>query len=431
MDAIAENIADHQFQKLFIEELGWDHTSSAQEIVCDERNFQFEGVAQKRGFLVVHCQTNRVVLANRGLLRKAQRSLVKFFHEHIAIYTSDEPQKQVWQWSLHLPDGRHLRHREHPFFSNSPPTPFLDRLQQLEFRLDEEDSVDLLDAVKRVRIALDTTPELNLFAKRPWYAKRSDELARAIQEGVSGAFEEFVEFHQPLARKSSKMLVRWVGMEPDDAEQIAMLGLVTAAKRFKPELGAQFSTYASYWIRQSCQRYGVDTGLPIRIPTHAFWPCYKLNFEYQRLLASHGPAKADRLFQECLEAAEITSRQWKSFQASYAMETFTDTSDDEFRELRRIKDEISTPPLLAELSEQRDAINEALTKLLPRHAKVIRLRYGIDVKEHTLEEVGQLLGITRQRAQQIQADAEDKLKFFLSREAPESYTPELYGSEDS
>jgi hypothetical protein len=66
-----------------------------------------------------------------------------------------------------MPDGRKLRHREHPFFSGSPPTSLLSRLKVLRFSLDEEADVTLVDALQRVRTALDASPELNLFARRP------------------------------------------------------------------------------------------------------------------------------------------------------------------------------------------------------------------------------------------------------------------------
>ncbi|GIW83161.1 MAG: hypothetical protein KatS3mg105_4968 [Gemmatales bacterium] len=356
--------------------------------------------------------------ANRGLLRRVQQRLGKEYHEHIAIYSSEKPPKQVWQWAVRLPDGRRLRHREHPFFSASPPIPFLTRLRGLQFTLEEEENATLLDALKRVRMALDTAADLNLFAKRPWYAKRSDELARAMKQGVPGAFEQFVEFHLPLARKASRMLIRWFGMEPDDAEQTAVIGLVQAARRFDPELGYQFSTYASYWIRQSCQRYGPEFAFRIRIPSHAFWPCYKLQFELQRLIASHGPAKAQRLFNRRLRAESISPEHWKAFQASLETETFSDTSKDEFRELRNITDKTSGPIAELQRAELKSIVRDALQHLRPRDAEVIMLRYGIENAEHTLEEVGQILGVTRERVRQIQARAEDRLQHLLRKEAP-------------
>ncbi|GIW83197.1 MAG: hypothetical protein KatS3mg105_5004 [Gemmatales bacterium] len=222
----------------------------------------------------------------------------------------------------------------------------------------------------------------------------------------------------PLARKSSRMLIRWFGMEPEDAEQTAVIGLVQAARRFDPELGYQFSTYGSYLIRQSCQRYGLEFGLPIRIPVHAFWPCYKLQFEQQRLVAAHGPRKAQQLFKRRLREESISPDQWAAFQASYDMESFTDTTNDEFRKLWNITDKTSEPINELRTAELKSIVRNALQHLRPRDAKVIMLRYGIDNREHTLEEVGQILGVTRERVRQIQARAEDRLQYLLRKEAP-------------
>ena len=418
MDTIVNSLRAHRFRALFIDSLGWDRASATAEVHLNDHRFRFDAIAQKRGFLVMHCATDRVVLANRGLLRKLQQRLARDYHEHIAIYSSEKPPKQVWQWAVRLPDGRCLRRREHPFFSASPPVRFVVRLCGLRFTLEEEENATLLDALKRVKMALDTAADLNLFVKRPWYARRSDELARAMKQGVPGAFEEFVEFHLPLARKSSRMLIRWFGMEPEDAEQTAMIGLVQAARRFDPELGYQFSTYASYWIRQACQRYGPEFAFRIRIPAHAFWPCYKLQFELQRLIASHGPTKARRIFRRRLRAESISPEHWKAFQASLETETFTDTSRDEFRELWNITGKVSEPIADLRQAELKSIVRDALQHLRPRDAKVIMLRYGIDNAEHTLEEVGQILGVTRERVRQIQARAEDRLQYLLRKEAP-------------
>ena len=152
--------------------------------------------------------------------------------------------------------------------------------------LDQEETTTLTDVLHRVRNALLPDSELNLFAKRPEYAEKSDRLAVAMRRGDAGAFCEFVEFHMPLARHASRVLVRWFHMDPEDAEQTAMIGLIEAARRFDPERGFQFSTYAGYWIRQSCQRYGLEWGLQIRVPPHVFWRCYRLAFERTRLIAT-------------------------------------------------------------------------------------------------------------------------------------------------
>src|SRR5262249_54440191 len=156
----------------------------------------------------------------RGLLRKVQRIVAQTCHEHILVFCCERPRRQVWQWAIRLPDGRKLRHREHPFFSASPPAPFLNRLSGLRFTLDEEEGVTLVHALERVRRVLDATADLNLFVRRPKYAQRSDELARAMRGGDQDALNRFLLFHLPLARKVSQRLCRWFSVLPEDAEQI-------------------------------------------------------------------------------------------------------------------------------------------------------------------------------------------------------------------
>ncbi len=299
--AIASYLRDHRLAGLFTEELGWERDSGRFELFIDDEQFKFDRVATKRGFAVLTSTVHRTTLASRGLLRRIQRQIAQRHHEHILICLSNEPRKQVWQWSTRRPDGRKFRHREHPFFSDQPPPSLIERLEQLRFSLDEEENATLTDAVTRVRSALDVTPENDLFARFPSFARQSDTLAVRVQSGDMDAFEEFVLFHQRLARKASKMLVRWVGLEPEDAEQVAMIGVIEAARRFDPSKGYQFSTYASYWIRQQCQRYGVNEGLPIRFPTYVFWPAYKFKYRYAELLATHGEQLTEEMIDNELE----------------------------------------------------------------------------------------------------------------------------------
>lgn len=110
-----------------------------------------------------------------------------------------------------------LTHRDHPFFSDNPPPRLLERLEQLAIPIEQEEQTTLVDVLDRVRTALLPDAEFNLFARRPWYAKESDRLAMELKSGKTGAFGQFVEFHMPLARKASRMLVRWFGMESEDA----------------------------------------------------------------------------------------------------------------------------------------------------------------------------------------------------------------------
>ena len=174
-------------------------------------------VAQKRGLTVFVCPTHRTILANRHLLRDIQRQLRRSHHEHILIYSCETPRKQVWQWATTMADGRRILHHEHPFFSSDPPKRLLERIELLSVSFEEEEKTTLPAVLNRVRAALLPDSEFNLFAKHPSYAAESDRLAMAVKCGEPGALQTFVEFHIPLARKSSRMLIRWFDMDAEDA----------------------------------------------------------------------------------------------------------------------------------------------------------------------------------------------------------------------
>jgi RNA polymerase sigma factor (sigma-70 family) len=402
-------LAGHAFEHLFIECLGWDRAHATVLLEHNGVQFNLVAVAQKRAFSVFVCPTHRTVLANRPLLRELQRKLRKNYHEHILIYFCETPRKQVWQWATTLPDGRRILHREHPFFSNQPPPRLLVRIRGLAIRLDEEEQTTLPDVLDRVRRALLPDSEFNLFAKHPSYATRSDALAMGVKRGESGALGKFVEFHIPLARRASRMLVRWFGMGPDDAEQTAMIGLLEAARRFDPERGYQFSTYAGYWIRQACQRYGLQWGMPIRVPDYLFWHCYKLLFIEACLIATYGEHDAKPLFAKEVQKAGVAPDQWAGFCQARRLACFSDVEKEQRAELG-VVDPSAVVEDDAVVGEIRCAIRRGLESLKPRQAEILKLRYGLNGPEHTLQEVADGLGITRERVRQIQAKAEQKLE---------------------
>jgi RNA polymerase sigma factor (sigma-70 family) len=408
VNGMSTALAEHSFEHLFIECLGWDSARTAITISLHGSNFYLTAVAQKRGISVFHCQAHRTVLANRSLLRAVQKQLCRTHHEHILIFSCETPRKQVWQWATIAADGRRIQHREHPFFSDNPPKRLLERLERLAVGIEEEESTTLIDVLTRVRFALAPDSEFNLFARRPWYAKESDRLAVALKSGEPGAFGRFVEFHMPLARKASRMLIRWFEMQPDDAEQTAMIGLLEAVRRFDPDRGYQFSTYASHWIRQCCQRYGIEWGTAIRIPDYLFRKCYKLLFVENELIVTYGLQEGRSRFQEELKNSEITAERWSQFCQTRRIDCFTDVEHSQRKQIHVIEpyesvdDEVCT-------DEFRRSVREALAVLKPRHARILELRYGFDGPERTLEEVGAMMGITRERVRQIQSKAEERL----------------------
>ena len=407
MNLIQILLADHGFEHLFVECLGWDRFRYDLAI-GESDQIQLKGVAQKRGFAVFVCSAHRTVIANRRHLRNVQRQLRKRFHEHILIHYSDTPRKQVWQWAFSGADGRKILHREHPFFSEAPPPRLLERLNGMAVSIDDEETTGLTDILQKVRTALLPDNEFDLFSKFPWYAEKSDRLAMAMKNGEAGAFNDFVVFHMPLARKSSRMLIRWLQMDPEDAEQIAMIGLIEGARRFDPERGFQFSTYAGYWIRQCCQRLGLVCGMQIQVPPHVFWRCYRLAFERARLIATHGERGCLEQFEAVRQAEGISSSQWHCFWMASHVDFLSDLAPGATDTVKVIRE--SSAIEVAITDETCLAVRQCLRTLPEREASILRLRYGIGDREHTLQEIAERLGVTRERVRQIQIKAEEKVE---------------------
>lgn len=429
MEEFARQLATHDFQSLFIEALGWDRASRWLSVETDDRSFVLRVLAEKRGVQVATCFVDRYSLFNRGRLRRIQKEFARSAHEHILVSYSDDPKKQVWQWAVRLPDGRRLRHREHPFFSATPPEPLLARLEQLAFSLDEEESTTLIDVLGRVRAALDTRSELNLFVRKPVYAEQSDQLALAMRDGGLSEFHEFVLFHRALAKWATKRLSRWPGLDEEDAEQIGLLGIINAARKFKPELGYQFSTYATTAIKRRCHRHGPDEGLLIRVPAPVYWPHWHTQRAAERLETRHGFGRG-RAFIDWLQARDSKfSAGWTRFRAATRIQSIDDRMTNAKEAVRRLPDPAMDPCGQLLRAEEPDVVGWALDALSDEDAWIIRLRYGLGERARTLNEVGIMLGLTRERIRQRQLKAEKQLaksirEFFGEPEPRDNLEPD-------
>lgn len=411
MDPIVTHLVGHEFRKLFVEFLGWDRAQGETAVTIDGIGFSFETIAHKRGFKIVHCRADRYTMFNRARLRALQRQLLRVAHEHIVIYSCDDPRKQVWQWAVRMPKGRHVRHREHPFFSPIPPEGLVTRLKGLRFTLAEEEEVTLVDALDRVRGALDTEAELDLFVTRPGYAEQSDRLARAMKGGGKEAFHAFVLFHRRLARWGAKRMQRWFGMDEDEAEQIGMVAVLRAAKRYRPELGYQFSTYATRAIYQQCERDGPVENLTIGMPTLVYWQHVRLARRLDCLDARSGPGSSSRCLGWMAQRDGRFGLRWEKVARALNVRSLSDRREAEYRSAHELV--IPDKRRSTEIEHAIECLDAALDKLPPEDARIIRMRYGLDGTALTLEEVGKMLGLTRERIRQRQVKIERALRILL------------------
>ncbi len=270
-----------------------------------------------------------------------------------------------------------------------------------------EEEVGLARRIERGKLARRSLERLN----GRLTPQRRQEMEREVEDGLT-AREHLIKANTRLVVSIAK---RYMGRGVPflDLIQEGNLGLMKAVEKFEVERGFRFSTYATWWIRQTISRAIADQGRTIRVPVHMVDRIRQLYRHTHEMEQTLGRAPTS---EELAQAMEVTVNkvEWMMSVSWLPLSLDSPINDDEEEsELGMfVEDQLTPSPIQSAYAKLlRERVEEVLDTLPPREARILRLRFGLENGHtYTLEEVGQKFGLTRERIRQIEGKALRRLR---------------------
>lgn len=206
------------------------------------------------------------------------------------------------------------------------------------------------------------------------------------------------------------------GLDYEDLFHSAVLGLLRAVELFDPAAGFKFSTYASWWLRQAITRAIANEGRTVRLPVHMWELVRRVVMARDRMTVDGKPPSRRDLAAECEITEDKVAECLLLAPGTISLDTPLGAGEDAFTLGDLVDAQEDVPEHIEVHGLFPEDVEEALQRLEPREAEVLRMRYGLDPYDeaHTLDEIGKVYGVTRERIRQIQTKAMESVRAVLA-----------------